>query len=158
MMPEEKYGDIDVNPIEAHLNPQDKTTTEIKETEMVEKIEENPAKTQLNSKDEATEDVTGETEVKEEVEIADHQDQDQNLDEKQDQDENQDQSQNQIEATAEASADNQPKLLAAKDTPLLLDTKVEDVPSADSQSTTNTPKMQENVIHWRMYIDRRKVN
>lgn len=139
-MPEEKYGDIDVNPIEAHLDPQDKTTTEIKETETVEKIEEDPAKTQLNSKDEVTEEVTDEAEEKEEVEIADHQDQDQNHNENQDQDENQDKSQNQIEATAEASVDNQPKLLAAKDTPLLLDTKVEDVPSADSQSTTKTPK------------------
>ena len=85
-MPEEKYGDIDVNPIEAHLDPQDKTTTEIKETEIVEKIAENPAKTQLNSKDEITEEVTDEAEEKEEVEIAGHQDQ--NHDEKQDQDEN----------------------------------------------------------------------
>ena len=42
-MPEEKYGDIDVNPIEAHLDPQDKTTTEIKETEIVEKIAEKKA-------------------------------------------------------------------------------------------------------------------
>ena len=51
-MPEEKYGDIDVNPIESHLDLQDKTTTEIKEIGIVEKIEEDPAKTQLNSKDE----------------------------------------------------------------------------------------------------------
>lgn len=135
-MPEEKYGDIDVNPIEDHLDPQDKTTTEIKETEIVEKIAEDPAKTQLNSKDEAMD----ETEVKEEVEIVDRQDQDQNHNENQDQDEDQDKSQNQLEATAEASVDNQPKLLAAKDTPLLLDTKVKDVPSADSQSATKTPK------------------